>query len=172
MTCHNRLGVGICDTCAGYPGCCGEKMNLTIRRLGPEDAVHAQTNCTLFWDMGSADKNLDCFLSDPNCILLVGEIDGEPAGQIVGHILKRWDSKSPMLFLFSIDVVESQRRRSVARGLIEEFLRMGRKAGCRSSFVFANESNAPAMHMYQALGGTRTNTDDVMFEWKLDHEPE
>ncbi len=147
-------------------------MNLTIRRLGPEDAACAQTNCTLFWDMGSADRNLVDFLADPNCILLVGEIDGEPAGQIVGHILKRWDSKRPMLFLYSIDVAESHRRRSLARGLIEEFLRIGRKAGCKSSFVFTNSSNAPAMHMYEALGGTRTHPDDVMFEWKLDHEPE
>lgn len=145
---------------------------MTIRRLGPEDAVCAQSNCALFWDMGSADRNFVDFLADPNCILLVGEIDGEPAGQIVGHILKRWDSKSPMLFLYSIDVAEQYRRRNLARGLIEEFHRIGRKTGCKSSFVFTNSSNAPAMHMYQALGGSRAHPDDVMFEWKLDQEPE
>jgi len=144
-------------------------MNLIIRRLGPEDAAVAQTNCALFWDMGSAERNLNGFLADPNCILLVGEIDGEPAGQIVGHILKRWDTKRPMLFLYSIDVAESHRRKSVARGLIEKFLHLGRKAGCKSSFVFTNESNVPAMQLYKALGGTRTHPDDVMFEWKLDH---
>ena len=155
-----------------HSGFCEEKMNLTIRRLGPEDAASAQCNCALFWNMGKAERNLADFLADPNCILLVGEIDGEPAGQIVGHILKRWDSKSPMFFLYSIDVAESHRRKSVARGLIEEFLLIGEKAGCRSSFVFTNESNSPAMNMYQALGGTRTHPDDVMFEWKLIQGPE
>ena len=145
-------------------------MNLTIARLGPEDAARAQANCALFWNMNDASANLAAYLADPNCILLVAEVDGEPAGQIVGHILKRWDSKSPMLFLFSIDVVESHRRKGLARGLIKEFLRIGGEAGCGTSFVFANESNSAAMEMYQALGGIRANPDDVMFEWKLGHE--
>lgn len=145
-------------------------MNLTIARLGPEDAARAQANCALFWDMNDASANLAAYLADPSCILLVAEVDGEPAGQIVGHILKRWDSKSPMLFLFSIDVVESHRRKGLARGLIKEFLRIGAEAGCGTSFVFTNESNSPAMEMYQALGGTRTNPDDVTFGWKLDRE--
>lgn len=145
-------------------------MNLRINRLGPDDAGRAEANCSLFWDMTDAAPNLAAYLADPDCILLVAEVDGEPAGQIVGHILKRWDSKSPMLFLFSIDVVKTHRRKGVARSLMEEFLRTGKEAGCGSSFVFTNESNTPAMQMYQALGGTRTNPDDVMFEWEIDHE--
>lgn len=147
-----------------------KEMDLIIRRLGPKDAARAQANCALFWDVSDADRNLEGFLADPNCVLLVGEVDDEPAGQIVGHILRRWDSQCPMLFLFSIDVVESHRRKGVARGLIGEFLRIGREAGCGRAFVFTNESNAPAMYMYAALGGTRTNPDDVMFEWEIDHE--
>ncbi len=141
-------------------------MKITITRLGPEDAETARANCALFWDMSSSEENLVVYLADPNCILLVAEVDGEPAGQVVGHILKRWDSKKPMLFLFSIDVVESQRRKGVARKLIQEFQKRGKEAGCGSSFVFTNESNKPAMQMYQTLGGVRTNPDDVMFEWE------
>ena len=116
-------------------------------------------------------KDSNSGAADPSCILLVAELDGEPVGQIVGHILKRWDSKGPMLFLFSIDVVEPQRRKGVARELIREFHRVGREAGCATSFVFTNEANTPAMQLYQALGGSRTNPDDVMFEWELDRAP-
>ena len=143
---------------------------MKISRLGPQDVERAQVNCALFWNMTHAAMNLTSYLADPNCILLVAQVDGEPAGQIVGHILKRWDSKKSMLFLYSIDVVESQRRKGIARGLMEEFLRIGREAGCGSSFVFTNESNTPAMQMYHNLGGARTNQDDVMFEWKIDHQ--
>jgi ribosomal protein S18 acetylase RimI-like enzyme len=147
-----------------------QKMNLTIARLGPLDVARAQTNCALFSNMKDASANLATYLADPLCILLVAEVDGEPVGQIVGHVLKRWDSKSPMLFLYSVDVVESHRRKGIARGMIQEFLRIGREAGCGSSFVFTNESNGPAMEMYQSLGGIRTNPDDVMFEWEMNHE--
>ena len=141
-------------------------MNITVVRLGLEDAEDAHANCALFWDMSASTENLAAYLADPNCILLVAEVDGEPVGQIVGHVLKRLDSKNPMLFLFSIDVVESQRRKSVARRLIQEFRKIGKEAGCDSSFVFTNESNTPAMQMYQALDGVRTNPDDVMFKWE------
>jgi len=141
-------------------------MKLIISRLSSNDLDRAYANCSLFWDMSAANINLKDYLADKNCILLVAEVDGEPSGQIVGHILKRWDSKKPLLFLYSIDVVESKRRKGIARKLIEEFLRIGRKSGCGKSFVFTNESNIPAMETYLALGGTRTNIDDVMFEWK------
>jgi len=145
-------------------------MSLTITRLGPEDAERAKANCALFWNMSDAAANLAAYLYDRNCILLVAEIDGESAGQIVGHILKRWDSKCPMLFLYSIDVTKPHRRKSVARGLINEFLRIGKDSGCGSAFVFTNESNTSAMQMYKSLGGSRTNLDDVMFEWEMDCE--
>jgi ribosomal protein S18 acetylase RimI-like enzyme len=141
-------------------------MKLNISRLNPNDADRAYTSCSHFWDMSAADNNLKDYLADKNCILLVAEVDGEPSGQIIGHILKRWDSKKPMLFLYSIDVVESHRRKGIARKLIEEFLRIGRESGCGKSFVFTNESNIPAMETYKALSGSRTNQDDVMFEWK------
>lgn len=145
-------------------------MNMTITRLGPNDAARAQVSCALFGNMKDAMPNLMAYLSDSSCILLVAEVDGEPAGLVIGYLLKRWDSRGPMLYLYSIDVVESHRRRGLGHALIKELLRIGKEAGCESSFVFTNESNGPAMQMYRGLGGTRTNTDDVMFEWQMDHE--
>lgn len=142
-------------------------MNLAITRLGPEDTGRAADNCRLFWDMDHADRNLEAYLNDPKCILLVAEADGRPAGQIIGYILRRWDSKQPILFLYSIDVAESLRRRGVARALIKEFLRIGRESGCGKSFVFTNESNTPAMKLYRIAGGNRIYQDDVMFQWDL-----
>jgi ribosomal protein S18 acetylase RimI-like enzyme len=143
-----------------------EAMSVSVSRLGPDDLERARANCEMFWDMSRAPKNLPEFLADPDCILLVAEVDGEPAGQIIGYILKRWDSKKPMLFLYSIDVVEHYRRKGVASKLIEEFRGIGGRSGCGTTFVFTSESNAPAMSLYKALGGTRINPDDVMFEWE------
>lgn len=120
--------------------------------------------------MKDASANLAAYLSDPNCILLVGDVDGEPAGQIVGHILKRWDARRPMLFLYSIDIVATYRRKGIARRLLDEFLRLGKEAGCDSAFVLTNASNTPAMRLFEALGGTRSNPDDAMFEWQIAHE--
>lgn len=139
---------------------------MRIRRLGPEDVEAALGNCRLFWDMESAGGNLAAFLADPDCILLAAEVDGRPVGQIVGHVLKRWDARRPRLLLHSIDVVESHRRRGAARRLIRAFHRIGEAAGCGSSTVFTEESDAPATGLYRAVGGSRADTGGALFEWR------
>ena len=140
--------------------------DLTIARLGPGDTERARRCCAPFWDMGSAATNLTGFLADPHCVLLAAEVDGEPVGQVVGHVLRRWDPRPPMLLLYSIDVIAGRRRRGIARALVTEFLRIGRGLGCGSAFLVTNESNAPAVRLYEACGGTRPHPDDVLFVWE------
>ncbi len=135
--------------------------------MGPGDINRAYENCSLFWKMNNARADLTAYLSDPGCILLAADVDGEPAGQIVGYILKRWDTVRPMLFLYSIDVDVNYRRRGIARALIHEFLDIGRVSGCDRSFVITNEGNVPAMKLYETLGGTRVHSDDVMMCWRF-----
>ena len=141
-------------------------MAIIISRMTVGDTDRARANCALFWDMNNSAQHLTRFLADAGNILLVAEEDGQPVGQLVGYILQRWDVEKPQLFLYSIDVLEYHQRRGIARRLIEHFHTIGKTEGCGSSFVFTNASNTPGMHLYQALGGTRTNPDDVMFEWE------
>ncbi|HOP26872.1 MAG TPA: GNAT family N-acetyltransferase [Candidatus Sabulitectum sp.] len=140
---------------------------VSIARLGAENLGKAEENCRLFWKMAGARPDLKEFLEDPQCIMLAAEVGGEHAGQIVGYILRRWDEKPPMLFLYSIDVAERFRRNGVARRLVREFLRLGKEQGCGTSFVMTNEGNVPAMELYRSAGGIRANQDDVLFQWKL-----
>lgn len=140
---------------------------VSIARLDAEDLGKAEKNCRLFWRMAGESTHLKAFLEDPQCIMLAAEVDGEHAGQIVGYILRRWDRKPPMLFLYSIDVTERFRRRGVARRLIHEFLRLGKEQGCGTSFVMTNEGNIPAMELYRSAVGIRANQDDVLFQWKI-----
>ena len=143
-----------------------DEMNLEISRLRPEDADRAHANFECFWDMGNPTSALTSFLADPNCILLVAEVEGRPIGQVLGYVLKRWDSKKPMLLLYSIDVAKAHRRKGVGSKLIREFRRIGEEIGCGTSFVLTTASNAAAMALYESAGGTRPNPDDVMFEWE------
>ena len=145
-------------------------MSVTISRLGEQDLERAADNCTLFWQMSASQENLRQFLRDNRNILIVAEANDQPVGQALGYILQGWDARAPKLFLYSVDVVESHRRRGVGRRLIESFREVGRQSGCEEMFVFTNVANQPAMRFYESLGGTRSNPDDVMFEWKADLE--
>ncbi len=72
-----------------------------------------------------------------------------------------------MLFLFSLDVAENHRRKGIATALIKAFKQIGKDLGCAEAFVFTSARNSPAMGLYESTGGTRTNPDDVMFEYEL-----
>lgn len=135
-------------------------QELSIARLTTDEWEKAQASITLFWDTTVK------FLSNSQNILLSAELDDVLVGQVIGYILDRWDKNEPMLFLYSIDVAEPYQRRGIGTALIEAVRKLGRTQGCSEAFVLTNESNIPAMQLYQSTGGKRSNPDDVvMFEY-------
>ena len=139
---------------------------LSIARLTTNEWEKAIDSITLFWDTAPSQETIVKFLSNSQNILLSAELDDAPVGQLIGYILDRWDKNEPMLFLYSVDVAETYQRRGIGKALIAAVRKVGRIEGCSEAFVFANESNLPAMQLYQSTGGKRSNPDDVvMFEY-------
>jgi ribosomal protein S18 acetylase RimI-like enzyme len=137
---------------------------LSIVRLTTDEWEKAQASIMLFWDTTPSQETLVKFLSNSQNILLSAELDNSLVGQVIGYILTRWDKDESMLFLYSIDVVETYQRKGIGTTLIEAFRKLGQKEGCSESFVFANESNFAATQLYQSTGGKKTS-DIVMFEY-------
>lgn len=141
-------------------------MEVSITRLTTDEWKKAQASITLFWDTAPSQETIVKFLSNSQNILLSAELDDSLVGQVIGYILERWDKDEPMLFLYSIDVAETHRRRGIGTALIEAIRKLGRTQGCSEAFVFTNEGNPAAMQLYQSTGGKRSNPDDVvMFEY-------
>lgn len=139
---------------------------LSITRLTTDEWEKAQASITLFWDTAPSQETIVKFLSNSQNILLSAELDEELVGQVIGYILDRWDKDESMLFLYSIDVAETYRRKGIGTSLIQDVKKLGRAQGCFEAFVFTNESNLAAMQLYQSTGGKRSNPDDVvMFEY-------
>lgn len=136
---------------------------LVIARFRSSDIAEALRNCSLFWNMDGAGANLLRFLEDPNCIMLAASVDGEPAGQIVGHLLKRWDARASMTFIYSIDVTEKYRRKGIGKKLVDQFNTIAKEEGCSETFVLTDETNRPAVNLYQSTGAIRVFPDQVMF---------
>jgi ribosomal protein S18 acetylase RimI-like enzyme len=139
---------------------------LSIARLTPDEWQKAQASIELFWDVAPNQETIVKFLSNSQHILLSAELDNLPVGQVIAYILDRWDKNESMLFLYSIDVAETHQRRGIGKALIAAVRKIGQAQGCSEAFVFTNESNLPAMQLYQSTGGKRSNPDDVvMFEY-------
>ncbi len=145
-----------------------ETEKLTIVRYRSSDFSEALRNCGKFWEMKGEEANLLRFLEDPRCVMLAASVDGEPAGQIIGHLLRRWDTAASMVLLYSIDVLEKYRRQGVGKKLVDEFNRVAREEGCSETFVLTDATNTPAMNLYHSSGGIRVFPDQVMYIWNHD----
>jgi len=106
------------------------------------------------------------FLADERHHLLLGYVDDRPAGFVSAVEIFHPDKRAE-LFLNEIGVIDEERRRGVARALIEELKRLGRERGCGNIWVLTDEDNAAAMGLYRSTGGKWEGNSHVMFEYDL-----
>lgn len=137
-----------------------------VTRLRPADLQAAQENISLFWEQVPTDQQMLEFLHKPSNFLFAAWVGEQPAGQVTGYLLPRWDANPPMLFLYSIDVLPRYRRRGIGRLLVEAFRRAGREAGCGKTFVLTSENNLAAVRLYTTTGAHRPHDDDVLYVWE------
>jgi ribosomal protein S18 acetylase RimI-like enzyme len=133
---------------------------VNVRRLaaGDEDVV-AQL---------AEDEPQTALLSDPRTIFLVAfDEDGAAMGFLFGYELLRRHGDPTIFFVYEVEVAPEYRRRGVARRLFHALAETAREREIATGFVLTNASNTAAMRLYEAVGGTRPNPDDVMwdFEW-------
>jgi ribosomal protein S18 acetylase RimI-like enzyme len=106
------------------------------------------------------------FLDDDRHLLLLGYVGDRPAGFLSAVEVFHPDKQSE-LFLNEIGVMQRDRRRGVARALIDELRRVGRDLGCAGMWVLTDESNTAAMNLYASTGVTWNGARQVMFEYDL-----
>ncbi|MGA9996179.1 MAG: GNAT family N-acetyltransferase [Pyrinomonadaceae bacterium] len=139
-----------------------------IRRLRPGDEERASEVATFFKSSNISDAEARNFLSNSQNHLIVAEVNGELAGFLLGYALHRVDSSRSMMFLYEIDVAEQFQRRGVGRALVEELDRTCREQGFLKMFVLTNESNLPAVSLYQTTGGRRGEDDEALFVYRYE----
>lgn len=131
---------------------------------GDEPAVAAAADV---FDHPPDDAGVRAFLADPEDYLLIGHVDGRPAGMIRAHLLKRLDSPRPQMFLYELGVHEQYRRLGLGTMLVCEIARLARQAGCCEMFVLTSGDNEAAMRTYASAGGIALpDPDHVTFEWR------
>jgi ribosomal protein S18 acetylase RimI-like enzyme len=103
-------------------------------------------------------------LADKDLVCLAAVEDGQVVGFIYGHVLRRFEAVS--LFIYSVDVAETHRRRGIAKAMLAELNLLGRTGRWDEMFVFTNRSNPAAMALYASAGGVSPPPDDVvMFDF-------
>ncbi len=106
------------------------------------------------------------FLNDERHVLVLGYVGDRPAGFASAVEVFHPDKQSE-LFLNEIGVMQRDRRRGVARALIDELRQVGRDLGCAAVWVLTDETYTAAMYLYASTGGTWNGDRQVMFEYDL-----
>jgi ribosomal protein S18 acetylase RimI-like enzyme len=135
---------------------------MEIRALGPGDDAAVVAAQHLFDGPARAEATAR-FLEEPGSHLLVGYVDGEPAGFVSGVEVTHPD-KGTEMFLYELAVGEAHRRRGHGRALIEALEVLARERGCVGMFVFVDDDNEAGRAAYRSAGG-RDASRPVMVEW-------
>ena len=135
---------------------------MEIRSLGPGDDEAVVAAQHLFDGPARADATAR-FLAEPGSHLLVGYVDGEPAGFVSGVEVTHPD-KGTELFLYELAVDEAHRRRGHARSLVEALADLARERGCMGMFVFVDDDNEAGRAAYRSAGGTEAS-QPFMVDW-------
>ena len=98
-------------------------------------------------------------------LTLVAEADGTVVGAAHALELMRPDGRRE-LFLYSIDVEPSWRRRGCGRALIEALLDAARARGHASMWTLTDPNNLAAQELYRSTDADRDGPQ-IMFSWVL-----
>jgi len=135
---------------------------MEIRALGAGDDEVVVAAQHLF--DGPARKDATArFLAEPGSHLLVGYVDGEPAGFVTGVEVTHPD-KGTEMFLYELAVDEAHRRRGHGRALVDALADLSRERGCVGMFVFVDDDNEAGRAAYRSAGGTDAS-QPVMVDW-------
>ena len=134
---------------------------MQVRILKPGDETLLAAAAVAIEDDVPTPERCRALLADPSFVAAV-PIDGnQPCGLTYGHVLPQLTRTA--LLIYSVDTVESRRRRGAATATITALRRLCVERGYYEMWVPTNGANAPAMALYAACGGTRDNPDDVIF---------
>ncbi|MCR8724071.1 GNAT family N-acetyltransferase [Frigidibacter sp. ROC022] len=137
-------------------------MEITIRRLGPEDAAAVLASEGVF-DHPCRPDQTRAFLSRDDHVL-VGAFDGaRMVGMASGMVLLHPD-KAPAFFVSEVGTAESHRKRGIASRLVALLLETARGLGCEGIWLATEADNAAARALYRRLAARETE-GIVVYDW-------
>ena len=136
---------------------------ITIRLPGRADAgLFARIAAGVFDEVPTAEL-VAAFLADPAHLIALALSADLVVGMAHGIVTRRPD-KPPELFVSEVGTGDDWHRRGIARRTVSALFAEARRRGCDSAWVATEANNAPALALYAALGGRRTDAV-VLIEW-------
>jgi ribosomal protein S18 acetylase RimI-like enzyme len=138
---------------------------MEIRRITRPEDVEAAGD---LFDAPPKPEATARFLSDERHHLLIGYVEGVPAGMITGVEMTHPD-KGTEMFLYELGVGAAFRGRGIGQALVSALAQLARERGCYGMWVLTEDANAAALATYRGAGG-KLGREPVMLEWTFEHQ--
>lgn len=100
-----------------------------------------------------SDKYLSDLIVRDDFIPLVAIADGKVVGGLAAYVLRKFEKERSEIYIYDLAVLEGQRRRGVATGLIDKLREIAREMGnVWVIYVQADHGDEPAIKLYESLG--------------------
>ncbi len=145
-------------------------MPVEIRLLQPGDeALFERAAAGVFDDplVPAAGRE---FLHDPRHHLAAALDEGVLVGFVSAVHYGHPDKARPELWINEVSVAATHRERGIGQALLRAVLAAARGLGCAEAWVLTERGNAPAMRLYQSLGGVDAPDGIAMFTFQLSPE--
>ena len=136
---------------------------ITVRLLAEDDADVGVRIALDFSGGVVSEEHVLRFLRNKANLLFAAFADVEIAGFLTAHRLDRFKDLRKQIFIYEVDVAPGWRRKGVGRRLMDAVLETARIESSDEVFVLTSHSNTAAKRLYESVGGTVENGDDLMY---------
>lgn len=94
--------------------------------------------------------HLQRVLANPHLIVLIAKTDQKVVGGLTAHVLDRYDSEKPLVYVYDLAVLPDLQRKGIGRQLMTALLDYGATNGFKEVFVQTETDDWQAVNFYRS----------------------
>ena len=138
---------------------------IEYKRLTAGDVAITKKLVKIFRNQNPSDEKVLLALEDPTIYLYVALLEDDVCGYVKAYRLKRFDEGNDFFMIYHVFVQEKYRRMHIAHNLMKMILDEAQAADAYYTFLITQSDNAPAMRLYEGLGGYNHPKNKEVFYW-------
>ena len=138
---------------------------IEYKRLTASDVAITKQLVKIFRNQNPSDEKVLLALEDPTIYLYVALLEDDVCGYVKAYRLKRFDEGNDFFMIYHVFVQEKYRRMHIAHNLMKMILDEAQAAKAYYTFLITQSDNAPAMRLYEGLGGYNHPKNKEVYYW-------
>jgi len=140
---------------------------IAIRLLDADDQDLRRRVAPGVFDDPIFEPSTEAFLADPRHRLVVAVDEDVVVGFTSAVVYLHPDKTAPEMWINEVGVAPTHQRQGIASRLVRRMLEEARTSGCTEAWLLTERSNAPAIALYETLGGVEGDPATTIFTFTL-----